>query len=119
MKQLPPPPPPPPQKKKKKKKKEAKAKQTIKQYIYLKKKLRISTFPSLFNGSFLLLWLHLIVHSFSPFNCYLGVVLWLDKGDYPKNSHVAFFLISSVLLNIFCVWIFLCSYILIHPLRFH
>ena len=26
----------------------------------------------------------------SPFNCCLSVVLWLDKGDYPENSHVVF-----------------------------
>ena len=25
---------------------------------------------------------------FSPFNCCLGVVLWLEKGDYPENSPV-------------------------------
>ena len=32
--------------------------------------------------------LHLIFHRFSPFNYCLGVVLWLKKEDYPKNSHV-------------------------------
>ena len=31
-------------------------------------------------------------HRFSPFNCCLSVVLWLDKGDYPENSHVVFYL---------------------------
>ena len=34
--------------------------------------------------------LHLIFHRFSPFNCCLSAVLWLDKGDYPENSHVVF-----------------------------
>ena len=27
---------------------------------------------------------------FSPFNCCLSVVLQLEKGDYPENSHVVF-----------------------------
>ena len=27
---------------------------------------------------------------FSQFNCCLNVVLQLDKGDYPENSHVVF-----------------------------
>ena len=27
---------------------------------------------------------------FSPFNCCLSVVLYLDEGDYPQNLHVAF-----------------------------
>ena len=27
---------------------------------------------------------------FSPFNCCLSVVLQLDKGDYPEDSHVVF-----------------------------
>ena len=25
-----------------------------------------------------------------PFNCCLGVILQLDKGGYPRNSHVVF-----------------------------
>ena len=37
-------------------------------------------------------WLSSPTHSscFSPFSCCLNVFLWLDKGDYPENSHVAF-----------------------------
>ena len=31
---------------------------------------------------------HLIFHCFSPFNCCLSVVLYLDKGDYPDNLQV-------------------------------
>ena len=27
---------------------------------------------------------------FQPFNCCLSVVLQLDKGDYPENSHDVF-----------------------------
>ena len=34
--------------------------------------------------------LHLIFHHFSPFYCCLSVVLWLVKGDYPKNLHAVF-----------------------------
>ena len=34
--------------------------------------------------------LHLVFHRFSPINCCLSVVLKLDKGDYPENSHVVF-----------------------------
>ena len=33
-------------------------------------------------------------------------VLYLDKGDYPENLQIVFFvLINSVLLNLLCVWI--------------
>ena len=40
------------------------------------------------------------------FNCYLSVILKLDKGDYPKKITDCFFvLINSVLLNLLCVWI--------------
>ena len=31
-----------------------------------------------------------IFHRFSPFNCCVSVVLWLDKGDYPDNLQVVF-----------------------------
>ena len=34
--------------------------------------------------------LHLIFHLFSPLTCCLDVVLQLDKGDYPENSHAVF-----------------------------
>ena len=34
--------------------------------------------------------LHLIFCRFSPFNCCLGVVLSLDKGNYPENWHSVF-----------------------------
>ena len=44
--------------------------------------------------------LHLIFHRFSPFNSCLSVVLWLDKRDYPENSHVVF-CPNSVLLNFY------------------
>ena len=27
---------------------------------------------------------------FSSSNCFLRIILWLDKGDYPENSHAAF-----------------------------
>ena len=33
---------------------------------------------------------HLIFYRLSPFNCFLGVVLQLDKGDYPEKSRVLF-----------------------------
>ena len=33
---------------------------------------------------------HPIFHRFSPFNCCLSVVLYLDKRDYPENSHAVF-----------------------------
>ena len=35
--------------------------------------------------------LHLIFHRFSPFNCCLNAVLWLDKGGYPEHSHSVVF----------------------------
>ena len=34
--------------------------------------------------------LHPIFHRFSTLNCCLSLVLYLEKGDYPENSHVAF-----------------------------
>ena len=34
--------------------------------------------------------LRLIFHQFSPFNRCLSVILWLDKGDCPENSHIVF-----------------------------
>ena len=47
--------------------------------------------------------LHLI---FSPFNCCLSVVLQLEKGDNPDNSHAVFFHnTNSFLFNLSCVWI--------------
>ena len=33
---------------------------------------------------------YLIFHRFSPFNCWLSVVLLLDKGDYPKIRRLCF-----------------------------
>ena len=48
--------------------------------------------------------LHLIFHRFSPFNCCLYAVLWLDKGGYPEHSHSVVFC-RRVLLNLSCVWI--------------
>ena len=33
---------------------------------------------------------HLIFHRFSPFNCCLSVVLYLDKGDYSENLQIVF-----------------------------
>ena len=30
------------------------------------------------------------ISHFSSFNCSSSIVLWLDKGDYPQNLHVAF-----------------------------
>ena len=32
----------------------------------------------------------LLFHRFSPFNCCLSEVFWLDKEDYPENLLVAF-----------------------------
>ena len=40
---------------------------------------------------------------FLQFNCCLSVVLWLDKGHYPKIRMLCFVLISSVILNRLCV----------------
>ena len=31
-----------------------------------------------------------VFHHFSPFNCCLSVVLYLDRGDYPENLQVVF-----------------------------
>ena len=71
----PPPPPPPPQKKKEEKKRRRRS----------------------VSG----LAVHLIFHRFSPFNCCLRVVSWLDKENDPENSHVVFTaLINSVILNL-------------------
>ena len=42
----------------------------------------------------------LIFHRFSPLNCCIGVVLLLDKGDYPEYLQIVFVLINSVQLNI-------------------
>ena len=39
----------------------------------------------------------------SPFNCCLCVVLLLDKGDYPENLNILYFvLITSILLKLSC-----------------
>ena len=44
--------------------------------------------------------------SFSPFNCGLSVVLYLDKVDYPKIRLLYFVLINTVSFNLLSVWVF-------------
>ena len=47
--------------------------------------------PKQISGSALHLFFFFFFYiHFPPFNCCLNVVLWLDKGDYPENSHVVF-----------------------------
>ena len=51
---------------------------------------------------------HLIFHRFSPFNCCLSVLLWLDKGDYPRKfadcvfvlKNSVFFVAMAVILHL-------------------
>ena len=50
---------------------------------------------------------HLIFSCFSPFNCYLSVILYLDYGDYPKMCRVCLCLINKHSVNLLCVWILL------------
>ena len=57
---------------------------------------------------------------FSPFNCCLSVVLQLETGDHPENSHGVFLLLLFlkyiymfkknsfvVVVDLLCVWIML------------
>ena len=41
---------------------------------------------------------------FIPFIGCLGVILLLDKGDYPENWHVVFCPNKQRSLNLSCVW---------------
>ena len=54
----------------------------------------------------------IIFHRFSPFICCLSVVLWLDKGNFPRKLCIRV-KINKRSFEPFCVWIFVLLFLCI------